>query len=151
MRGGWYCADCGAMPFVLPSGLVTCPHCGGLGLRGYERRPRRLICDDHPAWRGWDDGGVNDDLGRHRRQQHTHPTCNHFPGQTVCDWCRPAAPPAAPGLREAHEALYRAVHEYLWSEVGANAREEANVMRAHDVVANLSRGALAETPGEPHE
>jgi hypothetical protein len=67
---GWYCPECGARPFVLSSGLVTCPHCGSLGLRGYERLPLRITCEDHDEWRGWDDGGVNDDLARHRRLSH---------------------------------------------------------------------------------
>lgn len=68
--GGFYCSTCGAIHLSLPGGLVTCRRCGGLGLRGYDRTPRRLTCPVHPAWRGWDDGGVNDDLGRHQRDAH---------------------------------------------------------------------------------
>jgi ribosomal protein L40E len=71
MSGGFYCPDCGATFIRLPSGVVVCRRCGGLGLRGYDRQPRRVSCDEHPDWRGWDDGGVNDDLGRHRRREHS--------------------------------------------------------------------------------
>lgn len=70
-HGGWYCDDCGVLALGLPSGMVNCRSCGGIGLRGYDNaRPRRLTCPDHPTWRGWDDGGVNDDIGRHRREAH---------------------------------------------------------------------------------
>lgn len=70
MNGGWYCPACGAICAALPSGLVTCSRCGNLGLRGFDRHPQPVHCGEHPDWRGWDDGGVNDDLGRHLRQAH---------------------------------------------------------------------------------
>jgi hypothetical protein len=42
-----------------------------MGLRGFERRPRRVRCPAPDCeFRGWDDGGVNDDLGRHLRHDH---------------------------------------------------------------------------------
>ena len=70
MSGGWYCPDCGARYSTLGHGLITCQRCGNLGLRGYARIPRRVNCPEHPDWRGWDDGGINDDMPRHRRREH---------------------------------------------------------------------------------
>lgn len=70
MSGGWYCPDCGATYTQLPVGAVHCRRCNNLGLRGFDRRPKRVTCPDHPDWRGWDDGGVNDDLPRHVRRDH---------------------------------------------------------------------------------
>jgi hypothetical protein len=72
MSGGWYCSKCGALYSSPGAGLITCQTCGGLGLRGFARRPRRVECADC-RWQGWDDGGVNDDLGRHRRREHSSP------------------------------------------------------------------------------
>lgn len=69
MSGGWYCDNCGALYRTLGGGIIVCQKCGHLGLRGYERRPRRVACRDC-EFTGWDDGGVNDDLGRHRRREH---------------------------------------------------------------------------------
>lgn len=71
MAGGFYCTKCGAVTRYLPAGLVTCWGCGGLGLRGYDRTPRRVSCPHEGCdFEGWDDGGVNDDLGRHHRRVH---------------------------------------------------------------------------------
>jgi len=70
MSGGWYCTECGARYGTLGSGRITCQRCGKLGLRGYDRTPFRVTCAEHPDWRGWDDGGVNDDLALHQRRQH---------------------------------------------------------------------------------
>jgi DNA-directed RNA polymerase subunit RPC12/RpoP len=68
---GYYCSACGAITHRLPAGMVTCHQCGHLGLRGYDRRPRRVSCPvDGCNWIGWDDGGVNDDLGAHTRRDH---------------------------------------------------------------------------------
>jgi hypothetical protein len=73
MSGGWYCSDCGALYSSPGAGVITCQRCGGLGLRGFASRPRRVECVEH-GWRGWDDGGINDDLGRHHRQKHAEAT-----------------------------------------------------------------------------
>jgi hypothetical protein len=67
---GWYCPDCGTKYWHLPEGFVTCAGCGGIGLRGFEGHLRPAKCSEHPSWQGWDDGGVNDDLGAHRRREH---------------------------------------------------------------------------------
>lgn len=64
-----YCRHCGRTQ-ALGCGFITCRYCGSLGLREYERRPRRVICPRGCGWSGWDDGGVNDDLGRHLRRDH---------------------------------------------------------------------------------
>ena len=69
MKGGWYCSNCGAVYSHPGSGFISCQRCGDLGLRGFARQPRRVGCAECD-WHGWDDGGVNDDLGRHQRQQH---------------------------------------------------------------------------------
>lgn len=69
--GHWYCPGCGALHHRLPEGLVTCNRCGNLGLRGYARPPVRVHCAEPLCtFTGWDDGGVNDDLGRHARLEH---------------------------------------------------------------------------------
>ncbi len=83
MSGGWYCTNCGTLYRTLcprsrtgrsprpGSGIISCPRCGHLGLRGYERTPRRVFCPVEDCdFTGWDDGGVNDDLGRHERREH---------------------------------------------------------------------------------
>lgn len=72
VKRGWYCTDCGALYSNPGSGIITCQRCGALGLRGFERVPKRVrcsICD----FTGWDDGGVNDDLPRHMRLEHPQP------------------------------------------------------------------------------
>lgn len=69
---GYYCSQCG-MVQPLGEGLINCRNqsCGSIGLRGYERRPRRVWCEvDGCRFSGWDDGGVNDDIGRHMRREH---------------------------------------------------------------------------------
>lgn len=69
--GGWYCTRCGATYATTGSGFITCQRCGSIGLRGFKRFPRRVSCDvPGCAFRGWDDGGVNDDLGIHKRIDH---------------------------------------------------------------------------------
>jgi hypothetical protein len=71
-RGGWYCSGCGTCHDTLPAGFVTCRRCGHLGLRGYcNYGPVGLACGFPGCeWQGWDDGGVNDDAGRHLRLAH---------------------------------------------------------------------------------
>lgn len=67
--GGFYCSACGAVQGLGSGGIISCRNCGHLGLRGYSVLPRRVRCADPDCdWRGWDDGGVNDDLGRHERE-----------------------------------------------------------------------------------
>lgn len=70
--GGWYCTHCGARHDVLPAGIVSCRICGSIGLRGYSNQaPVPLACGFPGCeWRGWDDGGVNDDAGNHLRSIH---------------------------------------------------------------------------------
>jgi hypothetical protein len=71
MRSGFYCSACGAMFNRCPEGIVTCARCGHLGLRCFDRPIRRVSCTvDGCTFTGFDDGGVNDDLGRHRRREH---------------------------------------------------------------------------------
>ena len=71
MSGGYYCTECGACYSSPGWGLITCGRCGTIGLRGYNKRPRRVACPVEGCdFRGWDDGGVNDDLGRHNRRDH---------------------------------------------------------------------------------
>jgi hypothetical protein len=70
---GWYCSKCGALYSSPGTGVITCQKCGGLGLRGFHRPPRRIGCAECD-WQGWDDGGINDDLGRHHRQKHAEAT-----------------------------------------------------------------------------
>lgn len=66
----FYCPECGAIQ-SLGVGLINCRDCGSIGLRGFDKRPRRVRCpEDGCHFQGWDDGGVNDDLGRHRRWEH---------------------------------------------------------------------------------
>jgi len=68
---GWYCPKCGACYRTLGSGLIVCQKCGGAGLRGFDRPPMPTICPVTGCeWKGWDDGGINDDLGMHRRREH---------------------------------------------------------------------------------
>ncbi len=68
---GHYCPKCGTLHSRLPAGFVTCGRCGALGLRGYDgSRPKRVKCPLGCSWSGWDDGGVNDDVGRHLRRDH---------------------------------------------------------------------------------
>lgn len=69
---GFYCSTCG-MVQPLGEGFITCRNssCSGIGLRGYDRRPRRVWCEVVGCrFSGWDDGGVNDDIGRHMRRDH---------------------------------------------------------------------------------
>lgn len=67
----WYCTTCGWMTLALPSGEVRCLKCNKLGLRGSEARPMEIACPfDGCDWSGWDDGGINDDLGKHLRSCH---------------------------------------------------------------------------------
>lgn len=67
----WYCTMCGWATLTLPSGEVRCIKCNGLGLRGSEARPIRITCPfERCEWSGWDDGGINNDLGRHLRTDH---------------------------------------------------------------------------------
>ena len=74
IQHGWYCADCGALYAKLGYGAITCQRCGALGLRGFRKRPRTVVCPHQPcSWMGWDDGGVNDDLGRHVASAHAAP------------------------------------------------------------------------------
>lgn len=69
--GGWYCTECGATYATPGSGLISCQRCGAIGLRGFRRYPRRIQCPiSGCGFRGWDDGGVNDDLGEHARREH---------------------------------------------------------------------------------
>lgn len=69
MKGGYYCTKCGTCYSTPGSGMIVCQACGGIGLRGYSRRPRKVACPRGECdWTGWDDGGVNDDLGRHTRR-----------------------------------------------------------------------------------
>lgn len=71
MKPLWYCSNCGATYSSPGYGLITCQRCGHLGLRGCERKPVRVVCPVGGCdFTGWDDGGVNDDLGRHRRSAH---------------------------------------------------------------------------------
>lgn len=68
---GWYCTGCGALYRTPGYGLINCQRCGHLGLRGFDRLPCRVTCPVVGCdFKGWDDGGVNDDLGRHRRKAH---------------------------------------------------------------------------------
>lgn len=70
-QSGWYCTTCGALYSTPGVGLITCQRCGTLGLRGFRRIPRRVGCPEPGCkFQGWDDGGVNDDLGQHRRREH---------------------------------------------------------------------------------
>lgn len=71
-QGGYYCSDCGTCHATLPDGIVTCRMCGHLGLRGYWNIMLiGLACGFSGCeWRGWDDGGVNDDAGEHLREAH---------------------------------------------------------------------------------
>lgn len=69
-RFGFYCTECGATYQTPGAGIITCHRCGHLGLRGFERPPIRVTCPKGCDWQGWDDGGVNDDLGRHLRREH---------------------------------------------------------------------------------
>jgi hypothetical protein len=73
--GGWYCTDCGSCFSNPGSGLISCSVCGKLGLRGFHgRRPRRVNCPvEGCSFEGWDDGGINDDLGYHQRTSHKEP------------------------------------------------------------------------------
>ena len=67
--GGYYCTNCGCCFRTPGSGVIACGQCGHLGLRGYRRQPRRIRCPYGDCdWSGWDDGGINDDLGRHVRR-----------------------------------------------------------------------------------
>jgi len=66
------------------------------------------------------------------------PVCNHFPGQTVCDWCTLAPPPATPGLREALERLLNMPSGPSIEDIDERMAARAQATRA-----------LAETPGEP--
>ncbi len=69
MSGGYYCTNCGCCFRTPGSGVIACGQCGHLGLRGYRRQPRRIRCPYGDCdWSGWDDGGINDDLGRHVRR-----------------------------------------------------------------------------------
>lgn len=68
--GGYYCPECGTVQ-PLGEGFITCRRCGHIGLRGFDRLPRRVRCPEPDCdFQGWNDGGVNDDLGRHRRREH---------------------------------------------------------------------------------
>ena len=71
VQHGWYCSDCGALYRTLGSGHIVCQKCGHSGLRGFRKRPQRVVCSfiitAGCPWTGWDDGGVNDDLGQHLR------------------------------------------------------------------------------------
>lgn len=75
MTGGFfYCSSCGAIQ-PLGIGLINCRGCGHLGLRGFNKRPIRVTCSiERCRFIGWDDGGVNDDLGQHMRREHTQVT-----------------------------------------------------------------------------
>lgn len=68
--GGWYCTDCGARYSRPGAGIIYCQRCGKLGLRGYDRVPKRVTCPHGCGIVGWDDGDVNDDLGNHLRREH---------------------------------------------------------------------------------
>lgn len=71
LKSGWYCTECGALYSNPGSGLITCQRCGHMGLRGFNRPPKRVTCPEEGCdFAGWDDGGVNDDLGRHLRREH---------------------------------------------------------------------------------
>lgn len=73
-RGGFYCSGCGACFTTAGWGVITCQKCGQLGLRQFTKMPRSVTCPKAECdWRGWDDGGVNDDLGRHLRREHKAP------------------------------------------------------------------------------
>lgn len=68
---GFYCSDCGALYSKPGSGRITCGRCGASGLRMFRKIPKRVRCDvESCRFEGWDDGGVNDDLGQHRRRAH---------------------------------------------------------------------------------
>ena len=73
-RRGWYCSACGAKYSTPGAGFITCGQCGASGLRGFNGRLRRVQCfSPGCTFTGWDDGGVNDDLGQHLRLVHlTH-------------------------------------------------------------------------------
>lgn len=70
--GGWYCTECGWTTLRLPGGAIHCGACGKLGLRGFHRHyPYRIRCAvEGCSWQGWDDGGVNNDIGEHMRREH---------------------------------------------------------------------------------
>jgi DNA-directed RNA polymerase subunit RPC12/RpoP len=71
MKGGWYCSGCGALYSSPGYGYIVCQKCGHSGLRGFSKRPVRVRCEvEGCEFTGWDDGGVNDDLGMHRRREH---------------------------------------------------------------------------------
>jgi len=71
-RRGFYCPACGYTSKRIapegPHGFVYCPSCRSLGMRLFEREPRRIPCPfEGCLMKVWDDGGADPIASQHAR------------------------------------------------------------------------------------